>query len=264
MEIRMRPDMAKVIVERPRISGHWCHEAKGRKARLREAIESDEGTPIHEGMKRPYQGHKCLNEHLGPLRRYLDKQVGRPWDKVFSEICRHINRSNPVQDHVRDHVEEYVVRNVVEIDGELCSGGGTRWGSRYGTPLQEMRRRHLWYVCPRTGLLRRVPPRQKPTPDERPKPPAYVRVSERLQCRFLDGRWELITLVPLPEVSLHECEGTDVVLDRPVGHMTPELARATYGAAVYAAARRPLGKRELKNYPIPIDWIDHAKSGTGA
>ena len=56
-------------------------------------------------MKRRHQGHtKWLNEHLGPLRRYLDSQVGRPWDKVFSEICAHIDRSSAVQDHVRDHV----------------------------------------------------------------------------------------------------------------------------------------------------------------
>ncbi len=251
----MRPDMAKVIVERPRIKGHWCHVAKGRKTQLRRALESGEGTPIHEGIKRSYQGHKYLNEHLGPLRRYLDKQVGRPWDKVFSEICQHINRSNPVQDHVRDHVEDYVIRNVVVIDGELCHGGGPGWRAQYGRPLREMYGRHRWYVCPKTGLLRRVPPWPKPTPDERPKPPAYVRVSERLQCRFLDGRWELITLVPLPEINLHKCKGTDVVLDRPVGTMTPELARATYGAVVYAAARRVLGRRELKNYPIPIAFI---------
>jgi hypothetical protein len=251
----MRPDMAKVIVERPRIKGHWCHVAKGRKTQLRRALESGEGTPIHEGIKRPYQAHKVLNEHLGPLRRYLDKQVGRPWDKVFSEICQHINRSNPVQDHVRDHVEDYVIRNVVVIDGELCAGGGTRWRSRYGTPLREMYGRHLWYVCPKTGLLRRVPPRLKPAPDERPKPPAYVWVSDLAQCRFIEGHWELITLAPLPKVWLTHSEKTDVLLRRPVRNLTADLLVDTYGAAVYAAARRVLRRRELRNYPIPIAFI---------
>ena len=47
----------------------------------------------------------------------------------------------------------------------------------------------------------------------------------------------------------------DVVLNRPVRDITPGLARQTYGADVYAVARRVLGKRERKNYPIPIDFI---------
>jgi hypothetical protein len=52
----------------------------------------------------------------------LDAQVGRPWDKVFSEICAHIDRASAVQDHVRDHVAGYVVTHVLLIDGIPCSG----------------------------------------------------------------------------------------------------------------------------------------------
>lgn len=32
-------------------------------------------------------GSKVLNENLTPLRRYLERQVGRPWNKVYSEIA---------------------------------------------------------------------------------------------------------------------------------------------------------------------------------
>ena len=251
----MRADMAKVIVERPRLYGHCSHEPKGWKKQLRRAMSTGDGPPTREGMKRPYRSPKQLNEHLGPLRRYLDSQVGRPWDKVFSEICQHINRSNPVQDHVRDHVEDYVVRHVVVIDGELCTGGGGRFGWRYGIPLCDLFGHHRWYVCPGTGLLKRVPPRPKPVEDDRPKPPAYVRVSDRLQCRFLDGRWELVTLLPMPEAEPQFCDHTDVVLNRRVRDISRDQAKATYGAAVYAVARRVIGKREMKNYPIPIDFI---------
>lgn len=103
----MRPDMAKVIVERPRVGSRGKGKPKG----YRKALQglSDEGLPAREGMRRRWLGQpKALNEHLGPLRRYLDSQVGRPWGKVFSEICAHIDRSSAVQDHVRDHVEAYV------------------------------------------------------------------------------------------------------------------------------------------------------------
>ena len=30
-------------------------------------------------------GYKSLNENLAPLRRYLVRQVDRPWNKVWSE-----------------------------------------------------------------------------------------------------------------------------------------------------------------------------------
>ena len=58
-------------------------------------------------------GMKSLNEHLGPLRRYLSSQVGRPWDKVYAEICAHISVDSAVQDHVRDHVFDYVTVDVL-------------------------------------------------------------------------------------------------------------------------------------------------------
>jgi len=159
----MRADMAKVIVERPRLKQGYRKTPKGYKKQNRRMIERDGGTPIREGIKRPYGwATKTLNEHLGPLRRYLDSQVGRPWNKVFEEICERIDRNNPVQDHVRDHVQQYVIRNVTIIDGVLCHGGGSFW--RIGTPLAPWYLTNLmmWYVCPKTDLLRRVPPYRKP------------------------------------------------------------------------------------------------------
>src|SRR5919202_1057601 len=110
----MRSDMAKVIVERPRLRGHAWNKPKGYHRKLHRL--RGEGLPVREGMKARWQGGtKMLNEHLGPLRRYLDSQVGRPWDQVFSEICAHIDRSSAVQDHVRDHVADYVAVHVILV-----------------------------------------------------------------------------------------------------------------------------------------------------
>jgi hypothetical protein len=97
----MRPDMHKVIVERPRFGGHGSR--KGRRPRDLEDL------PANLGMRRPY-GHfgKNLDDHLGPLRRYLRKQVGRPWNKVYSEICAGLRAGHPVHDHLRRHIFEIV------------------------------------------------------------------------------------------------------------------------------------------------------------
>lgn len=78
----MREDMARVIVERPRIIPRSCR--KGRFPDL-------ENLPACEGMRRAHRGErKHLNENLAPLRRYLTSQVGRPWAKVYSEIAAHL------------------------------------------------------------------------------------------------------------------------------------------------------------------------------
>jgi hypothetical protein len=241
--------MAKVIVERPRKKGCAWPKPKGYDRRLRRY--GDDGPPGREGIKACWRGRtKYLNEHLGPLRRYLDKQVGRPWNQVFSEICAHINRSSAVQDHVRDHVEDYVTTHVLLVDGVPCSGEGD---GNYGRPLHQLPWRR-WYVCPRTGLLRRIKrrTRRKGSKSQEPAPPRYVRVSDTLQCRLIDGAWHLVTLRPLPLLR-ERCQGRDVVLDRPVAELDGALAQRHYGAAVYAAAMRRLARRELIRYPIPVD-----------
>jgi hypothetical protein len=244
--------MAKVIVERPRLGGTPKNKPKGARRKLRRLL--DEGPPRHEGMRARWQGQaKCFNEHLGPLRRYLDSQVGRPWDEVFAEICAHINRNSVVQDHVRDHVADYVVTNVLLIDGVPCKGEG---GYGYGEPLHRLFRRRRWYVCPLTGLLRRVEVigkrRQRPP---KKNPPRYIPLGDTMQCRFLDGGWHLVTLKPLPDPShrLGRCGDRDILLDRPVAEITAPEARRHYGSAVYAVAKRRLARRELRQFPIPVD-----------
>jgi hypothetical protein len=248
----MRADMDKVIVERPRKKSSAWDKPKGYQRRLHRYGE--DGPPSREGIKACWRdGTKYLNEHLGPLRRYLESQVGRPWDKVFSEICARIDRGSAVQDHVRDHVEDYVARNVILIDGVPCSGDG---GRSYGMPLHRMPWRP-WYVCPRTGLLRRAKKasRKRHHPAAKEAPPPFIRVSDTLQCRFFDHAWHLVTLKPLPG-PYHNgaCRAVDVLLQRPVVQLSAEQARRQYGAEVYAADSRPLARRELRQYPIPARW----------
>ena len=98
----MRKDMAKVILTRARIL-----EDAARKGRS----VPDEIQPKSIGLRRHVRergGFKVLNENLAPLRRYLEAQVGRPWDKVYSEIAANLRVSNTVQQHVRDHLKDFV------------------------------------------------------------------------------------------------------------------------------------------------------------
>jgi hypothetical protein len=134
----MREDMAQVIVERPRIKPY--NNRKGRRRAL-------DDLPKHEGMRRGHAERgdtKRLNENLAPLRRYLEGQVGRPWDKVYAEIAAHLRVDSTVQQHVRGHLRDFVAvtprRNLSSWHASIRGG---LWWQRL-------------YVDPVTGLLCRT------------------------------------------------------------------------------------------------------------
>ena len=132
----MREDMFKVIVERPRVGGKGSR--KGR-------VQAVDLLPSRIGMRRAAKesgDHKMLNENLAPLRRYLGKQVGRPWNKVYSEICAHLKSTSTVQQHVRDHIRDYVQLNPRD-DMRVWPGSDRRWWQDF-------------YVDRRDGLLKRT------------------------------------------------------------------------------------------------------------
>lgn len=251
----MREDMGKVLVERPRLRP-WKYKpgpGKGYRKRVDRCLDAGYPTPAREGMKVRY-GHrtKHFNEHLGPLRRFLDSNVGRPWDKVYAEICKHVDRGNVVQKHILTHLFDYVVVHTVLIGGVPCRGdGGWR---RYGTPLRASHSRHQWYVCPKSGLLRRsrYVPHQY---DKPPVPPRVVRLNNRQACVCRDGRWELIS-VDLVARAPDGVPAYDEILRRHIDEPRKcEEVVEYHHRNKYAVTRRTLSRKELLGMPIPVEWL---------
>ncbi len=142
----MRKDMFKVIVERPRLGPRY--KMKRKKFHGEDDLPSQMSPQWH----REWNGSasKMLNENLAPLKRYLGKQVGRPWSKTYSEICEHLHPSHTVKQHVRDHIEDFVVTKVaIGRHGEWINGNSkSNWGGRY-IPWG-----HDFYVDPSDGILK--------------------------------------------------------------------------------------------------------------
>ena len=93
----MRPDMHHLLVERGHAgTGYTRHQPKGWEAQCRFRNEDDEQL---ESFREPVR-HPWFSENLRPLYRFLDAQVGRPWDKVYSEIRAHVNADTAVQYHI--------------------------------------------------------------------------------------------------------------------------------------------------------------------
>jgi hypothetical protein len=143
----MRRDMASKLVERPRYPG------RKRKGRPRPF----EDLPGHEPMSMG-RGSKGFGENLAPLRRFLHRRVGRPWDRVYSEIRARLAPTSTVHLHVLQHLDQMVEKHTVLIDGRPYHRpgfGGGYWPIR-GT------RWDCLYVCPETGRLARfVQPRRR-------------------------------------------------------------------------------------------------------
>ena len=118
----MRIDMAKVVTEKPR-RGHGSPSKKwGRRLGKNEHDAEDHG-PTRAPIARRHQygwNAKEFSDLLGPLRRYLRKQVGRPWNNVWSEIVRSLDSRSLSGQHIFDHIRWEVEQQVwLSPDGSL-------------------------------------------------------------------------------------------------------------------------------------------------
>lgn len=122
----MRPDMHEVVIERPR---HGSSDRRKKDRWSWPVDEEGERSPRRASTSRHRGGTREFSDLLGPLRRFLDSRVGRPWDAVYSELRAGLSPKSQIHMHILQHVDHMVA---------------TRPGDT--GPL---------YVDPRTGLLRR-------------------------------------------------------------------------------------------------------------
>jgi hypothetical protein len=239
-ELTMREDMYKVIVERPRRG----KEGYATAARLRKDFDG----PTRLGMRAGY-GYRRLNENLAPLRRYLHAQTGRPWNKVFSEICAGIDRRDTVQQHIHQHIRDFIA-----IDVDVCRG-----------QYQGL------YVDPRTGLIRsnkNCRSWRHGIAERRRREQAEVearrrKVDERTYLLLLNEIWFTVEIDVMPEERLvdrvidgklhRQMTGEsryDVVLQRNVSRTARAESRQReylYGSSdFYAVSKRQISTREIK------------------
>lgn len=224
----MREDMDKVIVERPRIGSRLPSRKKGYRKYVQKA--GIDNLPSREPMLGRWRGReRWLNEHLGPMRRFLRSRVGRPWNKVHQELCEHVSFDNAVQKHVLAHVFDYVQLHV-EIQGRQIISTAD-W--RRGTVLNA----GTMYVCPNTGLLKVV--RRK----HQTHSPQRVYVGKLTQYHQRDNAWWELKLRERPD---DPGELWDVWLERLLSRLQDADLRAAFGGKLTAISKRPLSPREIR------------------
>ena len=257
----MRADMFKVIVERPR-SGSRVRWSSGDRRYL-----NSEDAPPKLGIRRGHLRRKWLNEHLGPLRRFLVRQAGRPWNAVFSEICAVIDNRSTVKQHVRSHIEDFVAIKTKLVDGKIYETGGY---SAVYTPLSEARQ--PLYVDPETGVLMRNQERvtrAKIKREQMKRRRAEIESRRRVlsgleELHRVHRVWYFVRLALLPmsrkemrlvngerrEFVIHE-KRWDVLCKAYVSSKECNKCDGLYARhGAYAVAKRQLGSRELRRYGL--------------
>ena len=158
----MRRDLAKVVTERPRSNHH--HRSSKHGVRLsRVQIELARDDEHYDGGSAWLPRSRTLKtkqftDLIGPLRKALRKQVGRPWDAVWSELSAVLDTRSITGQHILDHVEWEVARNCrLGAGGQVLPPVSLKQWCSDGVVTG-------LYVHPRTGLLcyRERPALRKP------------------------------------------------------------------------------------------------------
>lgn len=240
----MRKDMDRILVGRPRHGGN-SPKGTGRGKDSRNV----EDMPAKESMKYRWRkgDMKELNENLAPFYRFLCKQVGRPWNDVYSEIRERINAKSAVQLHILQHLKQYVELHVIlDEDGKPWKENGYSFRGYEVNGL---------YVCPKTGLLKENNLLSWKKGSSKPDP-NYITIDDETYVKSEHG-WFEIELTPCPRTYVRNPSGTfgrryNVVSKEPHWDalhkklMTVTELHSFYRRDVRCIAKRSLNKKELK------------------
>jgi hypothetical protein len=145
----MRADLAKCTTERPRSGRGWATARKfGGRVKVHPDREHDypeEYGGFRSSSRNRQRNGKYFSDLLSPLRGAIRKNIGRPWNAVFSEFCAVLDRRGISGYHIWTHLMWEVATNTfLGEDGEVY----VRMGFS-GRPDKVSG----FYVHPQSGLL---------------------------------------------------------------------------------------------------------------
>lgn len=201
----MRQDLNKLLCERERVG----HSKKYREARRNKKFanfgEEGELLPSNEGMKyrhtRGYGDTKSFNENLSPLWGLIRKNVGRPYDKFYSELCQVFDKRSVINQHILQHLDDFLVKTLYLVDGELWVRGTYRQDEKLKGSWVE------YYVDPRDGIIKKnkhyrtwkQDSRGRRAKAEAERNARFVQIDANNVLRFIDGVWFHFELKKVPK-----------------------------------------------------------------
>lgn len=218
----MRPDLAKCTTERERRGARGkCFKTKyGGKVKVHPDPEHDylgEYGGFRSSARHRHWEYKDFTDVLNPLRGAIRKNLGRPWDKVFSEFCQVLDRRGVSGYHIWTHLMQEVTTKTYIKDGKVLEKT-----SRYYWRDTEVTG---FYVHPETGILCYKPHathaeiRERwANGQEKKAPEFYVPGNEAWKYKDFDGIWFRYKVT---------------------------ASRTSYGTVVYDMLKRQANKKEV-------------------
>jgi hypothetical protein len=108
-----RRDLSRTVIEGGRSNSHQRRASHGiARQRARawlDQVQNDVEEAEETAPPRGPRVFKSFRDKLGPAKRWLGSQVGRPWSKVYAELCERFDTRTVAGRHVvHDHMLEWV------------------------------------------------------------------------------------------------------------------------------------------------------------
>lgn len=147
----MKDHVEDIVFERGRTAGHGNLDKGVRRNKQRAWKSTDsEGFPKRESSaKNRLHGYdsKRVNPHYAIIRGFLQKNVGKNWDDVYSEFCEAVKKGTYKGNHIHDSLNWQVAKpGEFYLDEEGIPCYNKR--SIYGVSIH-----HHFYVHPETNKL---------------------------------------------------------------------------------------------------------------
>lgn len=237
----MRSDFEKVLCECYR-GGRGRATSSGQvRASLRRCLDDPDAASGASGYPRQrlLRSRTWFGENLAPLRRYLEAQVGRPWDLVYAEIRAACRPRTAVGMHIYQHLYHFIAVEVREEGGRLYQVDEAVYGWRRLYPGS-------LYVDSRDGIVKRFGHRRS-----RKRHTSPVANRQRLDharsLEHLHGSWYLVEWDPIPD---HGAPLRHAILCREWPPAQVPHDPAFPGR--YPARKRQLGKRALRRLGVKL------------
>jgi len=136
----MRPDMKDLLVNTGRAGGDGYQRARFK------TTDADQ-LPKRFSSSQFIHYKRSQGDRLRPLYRFLERNCGRPWAEVYSEICKVSDYRSVRGYHLLQHVAQYVQQTNTRIPGQRAYGPffvakGILWKERELTEAE----RHAEYL----------------------------------------------------------------------------------------------------------------------
>ncbi len=259
----MRKDIARVIITPGRYNSHAGRvfsRCKIRCIKKERAFTFDDGEIEYEGRygtraKTRVYGwavEKSFSDMLSPLYRFIEKNIGRKWDDVYSEFCAVTKANNTRSWHARLHFKTMVDFATKGRDGKVyvtTSYGGVvplerlpSWSqvyvdlegvlrSRYYDPESVLRRKSFKYRKPSFTALTGIKV-----------------VEERFYLKVNENWFEVTLAATSDKTKAPRYDAVNKVYFDACGvRIDPAaLHKAYHRHDLYAWKRRSLSKKEIK------------------